>query len=88
MWRILLCGWLVMAVPAGAEDSPKESVKQGFKTAGKAVGHAAVEVGHGVRKGAKAVGHTVRNGAHAVGEGFKEGGRTVGHGVKHVVKGD
>ena len=84
MWRWLLCGWLALALPQGAQDSAKDKIKNGFKTAGHAVGDTAVKVGHGVKEGAKAVGHA----AVKVGHGFKEGGKAVGHGVKAAVKGD
>ena len=99
MRRLLLCGWLALVLPLNAQGSPdapasqgekgdagsaKEKIKTGFKTAGKAVGEAAVKVGHGVRDGAKAVGQAGKK----VGHGFKEGGKAVGHGVKSVVKGD
>jgi hypothetical protein len=52
---------------SGAGDaSPKEQIKQGFKQGGKAIGGAAVQVGHAVRDGAKAVGHGVKHAAHKV----------------------
>ena len=85
MLRLLLCGILAFgATGLGAEDSPREGIKQGFKTAGKDVGKAAVAVGHAVRNGAKAVGR----GGRKVGHGFKQGAKDVGHGVKSAVKQD
>jgi hypothetical protein len=75
---MILCGCLALAAPGlGAQDAPKDSVKQDFKTAGKDVGHGATKVGHGFKRGAKHVGH-----------GFKRGAKDVGHGVKHAVKKD
>ena len=65
MWRWLLCGFLVLAVPnlgLGAQEGPKEAIKEDFKKAGKAVGTAAVQVGHAVRKGAKATRRAFQHG--------------------------
>ena len=87
MKRLLLCGWLVLAVALGArgeEAGAKESIKGAFKTAGHAVAETAKKVGHAFKKGGQAVGHA----AVKVGHGFKEGGQAVGHGVKDAVKGD
>lgn len=97
MRRIFLCGWLVLGMTAlGAEEpGPVDKVKEGVKTAGKAVGEAAVKVGHAVRDGAKATksgakkaGKAVGRGARKVGHGFKEGAKEVGHGVKGAVHPD
>ncbi|MDR3670395.1 MAG: hypothetical protein P4L36_06105 [Holophaga sp.] len=75
MLRLLLCGWLALAAPSlGAQDGPKEKIKE----AGKAVGHAGVQVGHAVRDGARAVGHAVKKGVHKTGEGVKQGVKKVG----------
>ena len=75
---MFLCGFLAFAAPGlGAQDAPRPSVKQDFKTAGKDVGHGATKVGHGFKRGGKAVGH-----------GFKRGAKDVGHGFKHAVKKD
>ena len=85
MVRLLLCAWLALAVPClGAEEGPGTKVKEGVKSAGKAVGEAGEKVGHAVRDGAKAVGH----GARKVGHGVRDGAKAVGHGVKSAVKGD
>jgi hypothetical protein len=78
MLKILLCGWLALAAPClGAQDGPKEKIKE-----------AAEEVGHAVRKGAeevkeagKKVGHAVKEGAAAAKEGVKKGARKVGEAV-------
>jgi hypothetical protein len=95
MRRIVLCGWLVLGLSAlGAEEpGPVDTVKEGFKTAGKAVGETAVKVGHAVRDGAKATkegvkkaGKAVGAGAKKVGHGVKEGAQDVGHGVKEGAK--
>jgi hypothetical protein len=84
MRRIFLCGWLVLGMTVlGAEaPGPVDEAKEGFKTAGKAVGEAAVKVGHAVRDGAKATKEGVKKAGKAVGEGA----RKVGHGVKHGAK--
>jgi hypothetical protein len=75
---MLICGCLVFATPGlGAQEAPRDSVKQDFKTAGKDVGHGARKVGHGFKRGAKDVGH-----------GFKHGAKEVGHGFKRAVKKD
>jgi hypothetical protein len=56
------------------QETPKPTVKQDVKAAGRNVGHAARKVGHNVKRGAKDVGH-----------GFKDGAKDVGHGVKKAV---
>ena len=73
MFRFLLvCGFLAVAGPGlGAQDGPKDSASQDFKTAGKDVGRGAKKVGHGVKRRAKAVGHGFKRGAKDVGHGFK-----------------
>jgi hypothetical protein len=71
---ILFCGCLAFATSAlAAQEAPRGSVKQDFKTAGKDIGHGARKVGHGFKRGGKEVGH-----------GFKRGAKDVGHGVKHA----
>jgi hypothetical protein len=79
MFRFLLiCGCLALAAPGlGAQQGPKDTAKQDFKTAGKDVGHGSRKVGHGIKHGAKSIGH-----------GFKHGAKDVGHGFKHAVKDD
>jgi hypothetical protein len=78
---IVVCGFLALAMPGlGAQDGPKDSAKQDFKTAGKNVGHGAKKVGHGFKRGAKKVGHGFKHGAKDVGHGFKHGAKDVGHG--------
>jgi len=75
MKRLLLCGWLAFAAPGlAAQDGAKEKVKE----AARAVGEAAVEVGHTVRKGAE----EVKEGAKKAGKAVGEAGRKVGHAVK------
>jgi hypothetical protein len=70
---MLLCGCLAFTTTGlGAQDAPKPSVKQDFKTAGRDVGHGARKVGHGFKRGAKNVGHGFKKGAHDVGHGFKQ----------------
>lgn len=105
MRRLFLSGWLVLGLTAlGAQEpapqdagnrepGPVDELKEGFKTAGKAVGDAAVKVGHAVRDGAKATkegvkkaGKAVGEGAKKVGRGVKEGAKEVGHGVKEGAK--
>lgn len=74
--RMLVAGFLMACVTGFAQED-KPGVKEGIKSAGKEVGHAA-------KKAGKAVGH----GARKVGKGFKEGGLAVGHGVRDAVKGN
>ena len=59
------------------QETPKPTIKQDVKTAGKNVGHAARKAGHNIKRGAKDVGH-----------GFKDGAKDVGHGVKKAVDPD
>ena len=70
-------------------------IKEGAKTAGKAVGEAGRKVGHAARDGAVAVkegarkaGKAVAEGARKVGEEIKEGAKEVGHKVKEAVSKD
>jgi hypothetical protein len=92
MLRLLLCGWLALAVPSlGAQEGPKESIK----SAGRAVGEAGVKVGHTVRDGAvaakegvKKAGRAVGHGAKKVAEGVRDGVKAVGEGVKEAIKKD
>ena len=77
----ILCGCLALAptclVAQGTQETPKPTVKQDLKAAGKNVGHASRKAGHNIKRGAKAVGH-----------GFKAGAKDVGHGVKKAVHPD
>ena len=70
MLRWLLCGFLVLAVPnlAAAQEGPKETIKRPFKVAGKAVGAAAVKLGHAVRDGAKATRKAFKGDGHPTGK--------------------
>ena len=63
--RKVLMGLVLAASVLAAQESVKEQVKQDFKTAGRAVGHAAVATGHAVRNGAKAVKSGVKGAAHS-----------------------
>lgn len=78
MLRLLLCGCLALGVPGarlGAQDAPAPTLKQDFKTAGKAVGKAAVAVGHGVRNGARATKRAFKRGVKGGGGSSKKTGR-------------
>jgi hypothetical protein len=82
MFRPLILCWclafaatgLVAQEPQETQESPKPTVKQDLKAAGKNVGHASRKVGHKVKRGGKDVGH-----------GFEAGAKDVGHGVKKAV---
>jgi hypothetical protein len=58
-----------MAAPGLAEEN---TLKEGAKEVGRAVGTAAREVGEGAKKVGKAVGEAAKEGAQAVKEGAKE----------------
>lgn len=58
-----------VAVPGFAEEN---TLKEGAKEVGRAVGTAAREVGEGAKKVGKAVGEAAKEGAEAVKEGAKE----------------
>lgn len=60
-----------MALPALAD----ESLKEGARDVGRAVGSAAREVGQGAKKVGKAVGEAAKEGFEAVKEGAKEAKR-------------
>lgn len=66
-----------MAAPGFAEDN---TMKEGAKDVGRAIGMAAREVGEGAKKVGKAVGNAAKEGAEAVKEGAKE--------AKKAMKGD
>jgi hypothetical protein len=58
-----------MAAPGFAEEN---TLKEGARDVGRAVGTAAREVGEGAKKVGKAVGEAAKKGAEAVKEGAKE----------------
>lgn len=58
-----------MASPGFAEEN---TLKEGAREVGRAVGTAAREVGQGAKKVGKAVGEAAKEGAEAVKEGAKE----------------
>jgi hypothetical protein len=88
--RLLWCGCLALVVPGpglAAQDAPPPTIKQDFKTAGKAVGKVAVTVGHGVRNGARATKRAFKRaikggkgGPRKAGKRFPEGGEETVHG--------
>ena len=67
-----------VAAPGFAKDD--NTLKEGAKDVGRAVGTAAREVGEGAKKVGKAVGEAAKEGAEAVKEGAKE--------AKKAMKGD
>ena len=66
-----------VAAPGFAEEN---TLKEGAKEVGRAVGTAAREVGEGAKKVGKAVGEAAKEGGEAVKEGAKE--------AKKAMKGD
>ena len=76
---------LVLTATAFAEDS---KVKQEAKEAGKAVGEAAREVGHGTKKVTKEVGKTVAEAARETGHAFRDGAKELKKAVQGESDGD
>lgn len=64
--------FLVLAAMAAPSFAEENTLKEGAKEVGKAVGTAAREVGDGAKKVGKAVGNAAKEGAEAVKEGAKE----------------
>ena len=54
-------------------EETRQDIKRNAKSAGKAVGHGAVEFGHAVRDAAIEVGHRARDAGRAVGGASREG---------------
>lgn len=71
---------LVLAAVAAPGFAEENTLKEGAKEVGRAVGTAAREVGEGAKKVGKAVGEAAKEGAEAVKEGAKE--------AKKAMKGD
>jgi len=68
-----LLAMLATATPGMAEGNAEEnSLKEGAREVGRAVGSAAREVGQGAKKVGKAIGHAAREGFDAVREGARE----------------
>ena len=83
MLRMLLCGWLALASPClGAQETPKEKVKDGVQSAKKAVGEAGRKVGQVAKEGAQAA----KTGAKKVGETAKKVAEDIKDGVKQAVQ--
>lgn len=71
--RILrVTAFLVLAAAAAPGFAEENTMKEGAKEVGRAVGTAAREVGEGAKKVGKAVGEAAKEGAEAVKEGAKE----------------
>lgn len=71
--RILrVTAFLVLAAMAAPGFAEENTLKEGAKNVGRAVGTAAREVGEGAKKVGKAVGNAAKEGAQAVKEGAKE----------------
>ena len=62
----------------------EESLKDGAKHAGHALGTAVHDVGHGAKKVGKEIGHDAKQAGKAVGNAAKEGGRE----FKRAIKGE
>ena len=70
---------------AFAEDS---KVKQDAKEAGKTVGTAARDAGHGAKKASKDVGKAVSTAARETGHAFRDGAKAFGKEFNKAVKGE
>jgi len=79
---VCVCAAVLVFAALSPVSAEEQSLKDGARHAGQAVGTAAHDIGHGAKKVGKEIGHSAKEAGKAIGDAAKEGGKEFRRAVK------